>query len=87
MKAARQAPPPAAGDPYAPWGLSQKAADLWAKANQMATEDAPLMLVLSDKNPFVYSPKVKGKVQTALEWFTFRDHLDRRSLIGDDRQG
>ena len=72
MKAARQAPPPAAGDPYAPWGLSQKAADLWAKANQMATEDAPLMLVLSDKNPFAYSPKVKGKVQTALEWFTFR---------------
>jgi peptide/nickel transport system substrate-binding protein len=72
MKAARQAPPPAADDPYAPWGLSQEAADLWAKANRMATEDAPLMLVLSDKNPFVYAPKVKGKVQTALEWFTFR---------------
>jgi hypothetical protein len=30
------------------------------------------MLVLSDLNPFVYSKRVKGKVQTALEWFTFR---------------
>ena len=72
MKAARQAPPPAADDPYAPWGLSTEAIGLWAKANQMATEDAPLMLVLSDFNPFVYASKVKGKVQTALEWFTFR---------------
>ena len=72
MKAARQAPPPAAGDPYAPWGLSTEAIGLWSKANQMATEDAPLMLVLSDFNPFVYAPRVKGKVQTALEWFTFR---------------
>ena len=72
MKAARQAPPPAVGDPYAPWGLSTEAIGLWSKANQMATEDAPLMLVLSDFNPFVYAPRVKGKVQTALEWFTFR---------------
>ena len=30
------------------------------------------MLVLSDLNPFVYASKVKGKVQTPLEWFTFR---------------
>ena len=72
MKAARQAPPPAAGDPYAPWGLSTKAIELWSKANKMATEDAPLMMVLSDRNPFVYASKVKGKVQTPLEWFTFR---------------
>ena len=72
MKAARQAPPPAAGDPYAPWGLSTEAIGLWAKANRMATEDAPLMLVLSDFNPFVYASRVKGKVQTPLEWFTFR---------------
>ncbi len=72
MKAARQAPPPAAGDPYAPWGLSTEAIELWSKANRMATEDAPLMLVLSDLNPFVYASKVKGKVQTPLEWFTFR---------------
>jgi peptide/nickel transport system substrate-binding protein len=72
MKAARHAPPPTAGDPYAPWGLSTKAVEHWTKANQLATEDAPLLLVLSDLNPFVYHKKVKGKVQTALEWFTFR---------------
>jgi peptide/nickel transport system substrate-binding protein len=72
MKAARHAPPPAAGDPYAAWGLSSKAVELWSKANRMATEDAPLLLVLSDLNPFAYHKKVKGKVQTALEWFTFR---------------
>ncbi len=72
MKAARQAPPPKNGDPYAAWGLSKEAVALWAKANRMATEDAPLLLVLSDLNPFVYNKKVHGKVQTALEWFTFR---------------
>jgi peptide/nickel transport system substrate-binding protein len=72
MKAARHAPPPAAGDPYAPWGLSTKAIEHWTKANQLATEDAALLLVLSDLNPFAYNKKVKGKVQTALEWFTFR---------------
>ena len=72
MKAARHAPPPSPGDPYAAWGLSKQAVELWSKANQMATEDAPLMLVLSDKNPFVYNKRVRGKVQTALEWFTFR---------------
>ncbi len=72
MQAARQAPPPKAGDPYADWGLSTEAVEHWAKANRMATEDAPLMLVLSDLNPFVYNKRVKGKVQTPLEWFTFR---------------
>jgi hypothetical protein len=46
--------------------------ELWSKANRMATEDAPLLLVLSDLNPFAYHKKVKGKIQTALEWFTFR---------------
>jgi peptide/nickel transport system substrate-binding protein len=72
MKAARHAPPPKADDPYAGWGLSTEAVSLWTKANQIATEDAPLLLVLSDLNPFVYNKRVKGKVQTALEWFTFR---------------
>ncbi len=72
MKAARHAPPPKAGDPYEPWGLSQEAIGLWRKANRVATEDAPLLLVLSDKNPFTYNKRVRGKVQTALEWFTFR---------------
>ncbi len=72
MKAARHAPPPKPGDPYEPWGLSTEAIKLWRKADRMATEDAPLMLVLSDLNPFVYNKRVHGKVQTALEWFTFR---------------
>lgn len=72
MQAARQAPQGATGDPYANWGLSTKAVDLWRKANRMASEDAPLLLICSDLNPFAYSPKVKGKVQTPLEWFTFR---------------
>lgn len=72
MQAARHEAPPKKGDPYGPWGLSTKAVDLWRKANRMATEDAPLLLVLSDLNPMVYNKKVQGKVQTALEWFTFR---------------
>lgn len=72
MKAARHAPPPQPGDPYEPWGLSTQAIELWTKANRMATEDAALMLVLSDLNPFAYNKRVHGKVQTALEWFTFR---------------
>lgn len=72
MQAARHEAPPAKDDPYEPWGLSSKAVDLWRKANRMATEDAPLLLVVSDLNPFVYNKKVRGKVQTALEWFTFR---------------
>ena len=72
MQAARHEAPPASGDPYEPWGLSSKAVDLWRKANRMATEDAPLLLVVSDLNPFAYNKKVQGKVQTALEWFTFR---------------
>lgn len=72
MKAARQAPPPKKGDPYEPWGVSTEAVELWRKANRLATDDAPLLLVLSDLNPFVYKKRVRGKVQTALEWFTFR---------------
>ncbi len=72
MKAARHALPPAAGDKYAPWGLSTDAIEHWTKANQLVTDDAALLLVLSDLNPFAYNKKVKGKVQTALEWFTFR---------------
>ncbi len=72
MKAARHAPPPKPGDAYEPWGLSTEAVELWRKADRMATEDAALMLVLSDKNPFAYNKRVRGKVQTALEWFTFR---------------
>jgi peptide/nickel transport system substrate-binding protein len=72
MQAARHEEPPKKGDPYEPWGLSTKAVDLWRKANRMATEDAPLLLVLSDLNPMAYNKKVQGKVQTALEWFSFR---------------
>jgi len=72
MQAARHEEPPKKGDPYEPWGLSSKAVDLWRKANRMATEDAPLLLVLSDLNPMAYNKKVQGKIQTALEWFSFR---------------
>ena len=90
MKAARQAPPPAADDPYAPWGLSTEAIGLWSKANQLATEDAPLMLVLSDLNPFRLrlEGERKGSDSAGVVYLPY--HLARRSLsrmIGETETG